>query len=85
MPTRSLAVLYDQAQQTSPSKFLLAGSGAALVIFRLLDLLPDHPQRLFQETGGLFAVRPFESHGVNLDFAGGPDDDFDGSVHITPP
>jgi len=61
---------------------LLTDPGAVLVILGLLGLLPDHTQRLFQETGGLFAVRSFEAYGVNLDFASGPDDDFDGSVHL---
>jgi hypothetical protein len=43
------------------------------------------PKWLFD---GFLAVRSFESHSVNLDFARGPDHDFDGSVHvhtITPP
>jgi hypothetical protein len=44
--------------------------------------LLDHPERLFQELGSFLAVRSFESHGVNLDFACGPDDDFDGSVRF---
>jgi hypothetical protein len=29
----------------------------------------------------VFTVRSLESHGVDLDFASGPNDDFDGSVH----
>src|ERR1039458_4618372 len=63
---------------------LLADPGASLVVLRLLDLLPYHPQSLLQELCGFLAVRPFESHGVDLDIASGPDDDFDGSVHDTP-
>jgi hypothetical protein len=38
---------------------------------------------LFQQLGGLFAVRPFESHGGNLDFASGSDDDFDSKDYTT--
>src|ERR1035437_812603 len=60
---------------------LLVGLGTALVVFRLLDLLPNHPQRLLQKRSGLLAVRSFESHGVDLDFASGSDDDFDCLVH----
>jgi len=60
---------------------LLTDPDAALVVLGLLGFLPDHPQRLFQELGGLFAIRPFESHSVNLDLSCGPDDDFDGPVH----
>src|ERR1035437_4985747 len=63
---------------------LLANPGTALVIFRFLDRLPHDPQRFLQKRSGLLTVRPFESHGVNLDFASGPDDDLDGSVHDTP-
>ena len=65
----------------SPSNSLSIRPGTALVVFGFLDLLPNHTQCLFQETGGFLAVRPFESHGVNLDFARDPDDDFDSSVH----
>jgi hypothetical protein len=62
---------------------LLVPVRAALVIFGLRDLLPDHTQCLFQEFGGLFAVGSFESHGINLDFSRRCDNDFDSSVHDT--
>ena len=52
-----------------------------LVIFGFLCLLPDHPQRLFQELCGLFAVRAFKPNDVNLDFAAGGDDDFNSAIH----
>ena len=68
------------AASISCPEFLLIRSGAALVILGLLGFLPDHPQRLLQKRSGFLAVRPFESHSVNLDFARGPDDDFDSSV-----
>src|ERR1017187_2628771 len=71
------------SSRSGPERLLIR-PGAALVVFRFLDCLPNYPQSLFQELGGLFAVRSFESHSVNLDFASGPDDDFDGSVHDTP-
>ena len=58
-----------EVQFNSPSNPLLVRPGAVLVIFRLLDLLPNHPQRLLQKRSGLLAVRPLESHGINLDFA----------------
>ena len=55
-----------------------------LVILRLLDLFAHRPQCLLQELGGFLAVRSFETHGINLNLASGPDDDFDGSVHDAP-
>jgi hypothetical protein len=67
-----------------PPDPLLADPGAALVIFRLLDLLPNDTQRLLQKRSGFLAVQSLESHSLDLDFARGPDDDFDGSVHDTP-
>lgn len=47
------------------------------MILGFFDLLPNHTQSLLQELGGLFAVRPLESHGVDLDFSGSCDDDCD--------
>jgi len=67
-----------------PPDPLLADPGAALVIFRLLNLLPNHPQRLLQKRRGFLAVRAFESHGVNFDSASCFNDDFDGLVHLYP-
>src|SRR5664279_2392387 len=64
---------------------MLADPGAVLMVFRFLDLLPHHPESLFQELGGLFAVGTLKPHGVDLDFASGPDNDFDGAVHMPTP
>src|ERR1019366_7041394 len=69
----------------SVSDPLLPYPDAVLVIFRLLDLSPHHAQSLLQKRSGFLAVRSLESHGVNLDFASGSDDDFDGAVHIPTP
>lgn len=52
------------------------------MVFTLFDPLVDQSQCLFQEFGRLFAIRAFETHGVNFDFAGGRNDDFNGSIHF---
>jgi hypothetical protein len=66
------------------SRAFAVGFPGLLMIFGLLGFLSNHPQRLFQELGGLCAVRPFESDSINLDFPLSPDDDFNGFFHLYP-
>ena len=68
-----------------PANPLLTDRGAALVVFRLLDLLANYTQRLFQELGGFLAVRSLESHGVDGNVSNWRHDDFDREVHIPTP
>ena len=69
-------------QSHLPSNPLLVPGRAALVIFRLLDLLANHTQSLFQELSSLFAIRPLKPHGIDLDSSGRRDDDFHSSICI---
>ena len=46
-----------------------------------LIFFPTTPNASSKNAVAFSQSGPFESHGVNLDFASGPDDDFDGSVH----
>ena len=39
-----------ELQHSLPANPLLIGSGTALIVFGLLDLLPDHTQRFLQKT-----------------------------------
>ena len=73
--------LADQKVSAHP---LLLLSGLALMILRLLFLLPDNSQGFFEESGGEFTVRSLEAHRVNLDLSLSGDDDFDGAfpVHV---
>jgi len=60
-------------------------------LFRLGNVTPlefglalpnlNSAQRLFEEARGLFTVRAFEPDGVDLDFARGRDEDFEGAFH----
>jgi len=64
---------------------------ASELLFRLGDVTPlefglalpdlNGAQRFFEEARGSLAVRAFESDGVDLDFARGRDEDFEGAFH----
>jgi hypothetical protein len=74
-------LLRERVVVSSPAKPLLVGFTGLQVILGFLSFLPDGSQRLFQELGGLFAIRAFKPNRVDLDFSAGPNDDFDCSFH----
>src|SRR5437879_163923 len=64
---------------------LLVFRRAGLEILRLLGPFIHNAERSLQELRGLFAVGTLEAHGINLDFARGGHDDFNGATHTPPP
>ncbi len=65
----------------SVSDPLLTFRGARLVILGLLDPVADDTEGFLQEAGCSFAIRPFEAHRLDLNFARRSDDDFNGWFH----